>query len=92
MRISEAKLPRLLLLLSILAFLAAFGAGTPAQAQKKGGGGGKVIRLGEMVIEGKVRKPEAFFIETRAPLNTELLEVKESFVNEIPAVVSDGTF
>jgi hypothetical protein len=90
MRFFEAKALRLLL--PILALLAAFGVAAPAQAQKKGGGGNKVIRLGEMVIEGKVRKPEAFFIETRAPLNTDLLEVKESFVNEIPAAVSDGTF
>jgi hypothetical protein len=90
MRIPETRPVRLLI--ATLALITAFCVGAPAQAQKKAGGGGKVIRLGEMVIEGKVRKPEAFFIETRAPLNTDLLEVKESFVNEIPAVVSDGTF
>ena len=63
----------------------------PAAAQKKKGGGG-VIRLEETVIEGRVQKPNAFFINTRQALVYEVMELKESFVSEIEKVVEDGSF
>jgi len=60
---------------------------TPAAAQKKKGG---VIRLGEMTIEGRVQKPNAFFLSTRTALVFEAMELHESFVDEIPKVVDSG--
>ncbi|MCU0663449.1 MAG: hypothetical protein MUC50_14120 [Myxococcota bacterium] len=59
-------------------------------AQKKKGGG--VIRLEEMIIEGRVQKPNAFFISSRQPLVYEVMEVKESFVPDIIKAVEDGPF
>ncbi|MFO8072716.1 MAG: hypothetical protein R6V85_12665 [Polyangia bacterium] len=61
-----------------------------AAAQKKGPGG--VIRLEETVIEGRVQKPNAFFINTRQALVYEVMELRESFVHKIPEVVEDGEF
>ncbi len=60
-----------------------------ASAQKKGGG---VIRLEETIIEGRVQKPNAFFINTRQALVYEGTALKESFVSEIAKSVEDGTF
>ncbi len=78
-------------------FLAAFtvvvlilGAGASGSAQKKGKDG--VIRLEETVIEGRVRKPNAFFIATRQGMVYEVMELRESFVDEIPKVVDTGDF
>jgi hypothetical protein len=79
---------RLVLALLLLAGVAL---ASGAAAQKKVGGGG-VIRLEETVIEGRVQKPNAFFINTRSDLVYEILEIKESFVGEIGKVVEDGRF
>lgn len=61
-----------------------------AFAQKKGGDG--VIRLEETVIEGRVAKPNAFFINTRQAMVYDTMVIKESFVKEIPAAVKHGPF
>ena len=61
-----------------------------ASAQKKGAGG--VIRLEETVIEGRVAKPNAFFINTRQAMVYDTMTIKESFVKEIPAAVKNGPF
>jgi hypothetical protein len=60
-----------------------------ASAQKKGDG---VIRLDETVIEGRVAKPNAFFINTRRAMVYESMMVKESFVPEISKAVRNGPF
>lgn len=62
----------------------------PAQAQSKKRGG--VIRLEETVIEGRVQKPNAFFINTRQALVYESQELKESFVGDILKAATDGPF
>lgn len=77
---------RLLLLTAVLAAAATIS--TAASAQKKGG----VIRLEETVIEGRVQKPNAFFINTRAPIGYTAMEIKESFVAEIAEAVRKGPF
>ena len=59
-------------------------------AKRKSGGG--VIRLEETVIEGRVQKPNAFFINTRQGMVYEVMELKESFVDEISKVVDTGDF
>lgn len=63
---------------------------TSASAQKKKGGG--VIRLEETIIEGRVQKPNAFFINTRQALVYEGMLLQESFVEEISKSVEDGEF
>ena len=68
----------------------ALGPTNRAVAQKKSSGG--VIRLEETVIEGRVQKPNAFFINTRQALVYESSELKESFVGEILKAVKDGPF
>ena len=80
---------RLLLALTALALVA--GLATEAAAQKKKSSGG-VIRLEETVIEGRVQKPNAFFINTRQALVYEVMELKESFVQEISKAVEEGPF
>ncbi|MCP4605412.1 MAG: hypothetical protein GY847_33645 [Proteobacteria bacterium] len=62
-----------------------------AQKKKKKGGGG-VIRLEETIIEGRVQKPNAFFINTRQALVYEVSTLKESFVDEISKSVETGLF
>jgi len=64
--------------------------GNLAHAQKKGSDG--VIRLEETVIEGRVQKPNAFFINTRQGMVYEVMELRESFISEIAKVVDDGDF
>lgn len=58
-------------------------------AAKKGDG---VIRLEETVIEGRVAKPNAFFINTRQALVYEAMSLEESFVKEIAKSVPKGPF
>ena len=63
-----------------------------AAAQKKKKGGGGVIRLEETIIEGRVAKPNAFFINTRQALVYDSMEIKESFLGEITKAVKTGPF
>ena len=44
---------------------------------------GNVIELEETVIEGRVQKPEAFYILQRSTLNYDALEPKKSFIPRI---------
>ena len=80
---------RLGIITAALVLLAAFAA--PATAQKKKGGGG-VIRLEETVIEGRVLKPNAFFVSTRTALVYDTMELRESFVGEISKAVESDNF
>jgi hypothetical protein len=59
-------------------------------AQKRSRDG--VIRLEETVIEGRVAKPNAFFINTRQAMVYETMMIKESFIPEISKVVKKGPF
>ena len=42
-----------------------------------------VLKLDEMTVEGRIQKPQAFFILPRSSLNLETLEKKESFLPRI---------
>jgi hypothetical protein len=77
-------------LLAILLICAVAFFSLPLAAQKKGGGG--VIRLEETIIEGRVAKPNAFFINTRQALVYDSMEMRESFVGEIKKAVKTGPF
>ena len=59
-----------------------------AEAKKKG----KVIRLEAIKVEGRIQKPEAFYILQRSNLNFEALELKQSFVPKIIESINDKPF
>jgi hypothetical protein len=52
----------------------------------------KVIRLEALKVEGRIQKPQAFYILQRSNLNFEGLELKESFVPKILKSIDDKPF
>jgi hypothetical protein len=53
---------------------------------------GKRITLDELVIEGNIQKPEAFFILPRAALNFDELQRRENLKNRIIESVKKKPF
>lgn len=51
-----------------------------------------VIRLSETTIEGRIQKPQAFYILQRSNLNFEGLELKNSFIPKIVESVEKAPF
>lgn len=62
-----------------------------AAAQSKRGAR-RVIRIQETRIEGRIQKPQAFYILQRSNLNFEGLELKNSFVPKIIKSVEQAPF
>lgn len=52
----------------------------------------KVVRIAETRIEGRIQKPQAFYILQRSNLNFEGLELKNSFVPKIIKSVDKAPF
>lgn len=52
----------------------------------------RVIRITETKIEGRIQKPQAFYILQRSNLNFEGLELKNSFVPKIIQSVEKAPF
>ena len=52
----------------------------------------RVIQLEEIVIEGRVQKPNAFYILNRSSLGYELLELRTSFLREVVRSVQKEPF
>ena len=73
---------RLLMVICMWLALAA-----PASAQQR-----KKIVLGEITVEGRRQKPQAFYILQRQTLNFEGLELKKSFVPKIEKSVEKQPF
>ncbi len=69
------------LLWVILGGAAALAGAEPAHAQSRPGP--RVIRLADITIEGRIQKPQAFYILQRSSLNFEGLELKKSFLPKI---------
>ena len=61
-----------------------------AQARKKRQP--RVIQLEEIVIEGRVQKPNAFYILNRSNLGYEVLELRTSFLREVVRSVEKEPF
>ncbi len=61
-----------------LVAVVALGVAGVAQAQKKGKG--RVIQIEALRVEGRIQKPEAFYILQRSELNFRGLEPKKSFI------------
>ena len=72
------------------------GADTDEQAKVKverGAGGKKVYRIeGEIVIEGKIQKPEAFYVLQKSSINYDWHELKQEFVPKILDSVTKAPF
>lgn len=69
-----------------LALSAAPGA-QAAEAKKK-----KVIRLEQITVEGRIQKPQAFYILQRSNLNFDELEKTESFLPKVVKSVEMDPF
>jgi hypothetical protein len=52
----------------------------------------RVIQLEEIVIEGRVQKPNAFYILNRSNLGYEVLELRTSFLREVVKTVQKEPF
>ena len=71
-------------LASTLLVLGALVASSHAQAQeRRKPRAPKVIELEEIKIEGRVQKPNAFYILNRSNIGYEVMELRTSFVNEV---------
>jgi len=77
-----------------LAIVLAAGHAIAQDAKKKGEekkGGGPVV-LEEIVIEGRVLKPQAFYILQRSSFGFKIMDLKTDYMDEIAESVKDGSF
>ena len=58
----------------------------------QGTGGKKVIRLDALTVEGRIQKPQAFYMLQRSNLNFDELQRTESFVPKIDKSVDKDPF
>jgi len=63
-----------------------------ALAHAQQAGQRKVIRLEAIKVEGRIQKPQAFYILQRSNLNFEGLELKQSFVPRIMQSIEKKPF
>ncbi|MBN1209872.1 MAG: hypothetical protein JXB05_33790 [Myxococcaceae bacterium] len=83
----------LLALLMIAAAVPALAQETGSSQQGDSGGKKKkVIRLDALTVEGKIQKPQAFYILQRSNLNFEDLNKPESFVPKVVQSVDKQPF
>ena len=80
------------MLLGALLLSAVGHAEAQAQAQAKPKRAPKVIQLEEIKIEGRVQKPNAFYILNRSNLGYEVMDLRTSFVRDIVRSVQTDTF
>jgi hypothetical protein len=83
----RAWLP-LLLLLPALALAQA----KPAGGSGASGGKKRVIRLDAITVEGRIQKPQAFYILQRSQLNFEELNRTDSFLPKVIKSVEKDPF
>lgn len=58
-------------------------AGEASAQERKKARAPKVIELEEIKIEGRVQKPNAFYILNRSNIGYEVMELRTSFVSEV---------
>jgi hypothetical protein len=68
------------------------GARAQAKAGSAGGRKPKVIQLEEITIEGRVQKPNAFYILNRSNLGYEVLDLRTSFLRDVVKSVQKEPF
>jgi hypothetical protein len=65
----------------------------PKVKVERGAGGKKVYKIeGEIVIEGKIQKPEAFYVLQKSGINYDWHELKQEFVPKILDSVTKAPF
>jgi len=64
---------------------------TSADAQRRRAGP-RVIQLEEIHIEGRVQKPNAFYILNRSNIGYEVMDLRTSFVRDIVRTVQRDPF
>ncbi len=65
----------------------------PKVKVERGAGGKKVYKIeGEIVIEGKIQKPEAFYVLQKSSINYDWHELKQEFVPKILESVTKSPF
>ncbi len=72
--------------------LVLFAGSTTALAQGPQKRQPRVIQLEEIVIEGRVQKPNAFYILNRSNLGYEVLELRTSFLRKVVRSVQKEPF
>lgn len=77
---------------ALLSLLVLVAAPSEASAQSSEGRQPRVIQLDEIRIEGRVQKPNAFYILNRSNLGYEVLDLRTSFVREVIRSVNDEPF
>lgn len=63
-----------------------------AQAPAGGGKKKKVIRLDAITVEGRIQKPQAFYILQRSTLNFDELNRAETFIPKVEKSVEKEAF
>jgi len=77
----------------LLTFLAVLLASTAlAQAPASSGKKKKVIRLDAITVEGRIQKPQAFYILQRSTLNFDELNRAETFIPKVEKSVDKEAF
>jgi hypothetical protein len=71
-----------------LSFIVVVLLATTAFAQKKK----KVIRLDALTVEGRIQKPQAFYILQRSTLNFDELNRAESFIPKVEKSIEKDAF
>ena len=72
--------------------LAIWGSAAGARAQDRRDRQPRVVTLDEIVIEGQVQKPNAFYILNRSNIGYEVLDLRTSFLQEIVRSVQEDPF
>ena len=75
-----------------LGLVLSFSALGTAQAQSAAKRQPKVIQLEEITIEGRVQKPNAFYILNRSNLGYEVLDLRTSFLRDVVRSVQRDPF
>jgi hypothetical protein len=89
----DRRMARLLALAVVLAGIATFADTSTAEAQgRRGGRQPRVIQLEEIRIEGRVQKPNAFYILNRSSIGYEVLDLRTSFTREVVRSVQSEPF
>lgn len=78
--------------LAVLAMLVVVSWNASALAQGKKKRQPRVIQLEEIVIEGRVQKPNAFYILNRSNLGYEVLELRTTFLRDVVRSVQEEPF
>jgi len=66
-----------------LAFASALLTAAPSALAQKKARAPKVIQLEEIKIEGRVQKPNAFYILNRSNIGYEVMELRTTFLQEV---------